>query len=229
MTNGLQLRVSIRAPILFFVAQAPVEITVKEWYLPLRKQVIHELRSRTVESLKHWCEMLSIEHIPNRVIMIVHQCADEEFESIVFGVAIKLVPKDFLSAGICKSVEFVSATYCEKIQRIVAIPVLQAMTFFENFSAACGSPFHKFSLRNSARISYKFRNARSRNVRCFPFNMAAEAATPRQSRQSGALFRSRTFLCAGPFAKPCSSPHPSKPRNKMRKPRDLLRDAILYL
>jgi hypothetical protein len=136
---------------------------------------------------------LGVEDIPNCVIVIVHQCADEDFEPIFGGVTIKLFPKDLLGARIRESVEFFGAAHGEEVERIVAVPMFESMTFFENISAAGGSPLQKFSLRESTWISYKFRNARVRGLSAI-FHSTWRLKPPRHVRVGNRrALRRRTF------------------------------------
>lgn len=142
--HRLEKRVSIGAAHLEDIADATVEVVLIASPAPERKvarwqQVVDQLCYRAVQALHELPEILTGSEVAKSVIVVIEEGRDAGDETEFICVMIEAVPKDqFRSFGI-ESGEFVSTARGDEVDRVIAIPVLEAMTTFEELVFCVGA------------------------------------------------------------------------------------------
>jgi hypothetical protein len=135
--HRLKQHIAIRPSELQLIAQASVEVRVvpfsPERDLAHRKNVVNQLRDRTVHSSHHLAQVCSDLQISQLVIVVIHQRSHDWYESVLIRPMIRAIPEDRLRFFRAKCRVLFYAARGEEVNAVVEVPMLASMLTVPEF------------------------------------------------------------------------------------------------
>ena len=130
--HRLVARVVERAVSLQRIPNAPVEVipvprTAPERDMTHARLLHHHPRDRSVYLPHHLPELLPVAQVPEEVVVVVHQGDDPNDEPVKLRVVSEAIPEDRFRSVAVERCEPVAALGGDEVDRVVAVPVLEAV------------------------------------------------------------------------------------------------------
>lgn len=138
VTGALGQRISIRAPCLQLVADAPIEILSVGGLAPKRevargKDVVDQFRDRPVKFLHHRAQVDTAIQITDGVVVIAQERRHPGNESIFLGVMFESIPEDLARFVAEKCVDSIAGARSDEVNLVVSVPVFETVLPVEVF------------------------------------------------------------------------------------------------